>query len=102
MYIERKANRRIRANSEVEVAPEATELLFEAQDVADLVAAVTDEDVQVETEGEQVVFTVGEDEFTVEPEGDEEVLESVRTNKRPVKANRVVRTNRSAKRPVRR
>lgn len=102
MYIERKANRRIRANSEVEVAPEATELLFEAQDVADLVAAVTDEDVQVETEGEQVVFTVGEDEFTVEPEGDEEVLESVRTNKRPVKASRAVRANRSVKRSVRR
>ena len=102
MYIERKANRRIRANSEVEVAPEATELLFEAQDVADLVAAVTDEDVQVETEGEQVVFTVGEDEFTVEPEGDEEILESVKINKRPVKANRAVRANRSVKRPVRR
>ena len=102
MYIERKANRRIRANSEVEVAPEATELLFEAQDVADLVAAVTDEDVQVETEGEQVVFTVGEDEFTVEPEGDEEILESVKINKGPVKANRAVRANRSARRPVRR
>ena len=99
MYIQRKG---IKANTEVEVAPEAAELLFEAQDVADLIAAVTEEEVQVESEGEEVVFTVGEDEFTVAPEGDEEVLESVRTRKAPVKANRVakrvVRPSRRARR----
>lgn len=99
MYIQRKG---IKANTEVEVAPEAAELLFEAQDVADLIAAVTEEEVQVESEGEEVVFTVGEDEFTVAPEGDEEVLESVRTRKAPVNANRaakrVVRPSRRARR----
>ena len=92
MYIQRKG---IKANTEVEVAPEAAELLFEAQDVADLIAAVTEEEVQVESEGEEVVFTVA-------PEGDEEVLESVRTGKAPVKANRaakrVVRPSRRARR----
>ena len=79
----------------VDVTPEATDLLFEAEDVAELVAEVTGEDVEVTADEDAVTFAVGEDEFTVEPEGDEEVLESVRRpmkNKRPVKA--------SSRRPV--
>lgn len=77
----------------VDVAPEATDLLFEAEDVAELIAEVTAQPVEVEVadDGESVVFAVGEDEFVVEPEGDEEVLEAVRRplrSKRPVKASR--------------
>lgn len=82
MFISKKANRR-RIAAETEVAPEATDLLFEAGDVADLVAEVTGEDVEVEATEDAVEFTVGEETFVVEPEGDEEVLEaSTRVNKR--------------------
>ena len=63
---------------EVEVAPEATDLLFEAEDVAELVAEVTGEAVEVNVEDDAVTFAVGEDEFTVEAEGDEEILEASR------------------------
>ena len=73
---------------EVEIASEATELLFEAEDVAELVAAVTGEDVEVTADEDQVTFTVDGTDYTVEPEGDEEILEASRCKgKRPVKAN---------------
>ena len=64
----------------VAVAPEATDLLFEAEDVAELIAEVTGEAVEVEAEAgeDTVTFTVGENEFVVEAEGDEEVLEASR------------------------
>lgn len=73
----------------VEVAPEATELVFEAEDVAQLVAEVTGQDVEVEADENSVVFTVGNYDYTVEPEGTEEILESstkVLRGKRPVRA----------------
>ena len=71
----------------VNVAPEATDLLFEAEDVAELIAEVTGEAVEVEIADEDTVtFTVGQDEFVVEAEGTEEVLESVRKNVRGKKA----------------
>ncbi len=62
------------------VAPEATDMLFEAEDVAELVAEVTGEEVTVEVDDadDSVIFTVGEEEFTIEPEGDEEILEASR------------------------
>jgi len=90
MFIQK---RKITAGEEVDVAPEATDLLFEADDVAELVAEVTDQEVAVETTDEgDVEFTVGEDEvYTVTPDGDEEVLEAVRKplkNKAAVKASR--------------
>ena len=96
MMIQKKRRRAIRANEEmmegeVMVAPEATDLLFEAEDVAELVAEVTGQDVEVVADEDTVVFTVGEDEFTVEAEGDEEILESVRKNirgKKPVAASK--------------
>lgn len=75
----------------VDVAPEASDLLFEAEDVAELIAEVTGDPVEVTAEDDAVVFAVGDEEFTVEAEGDEEVLESVRRplrNKRPVSASR--------------
>ena len=70
---------------------DTSELLFEATDVADLLAEITGEDVDMDMDDDVVVFTIGEDEYTIEPEGDEEVLESVRRpmrRMRPVKAGR--------------
>lgn len=84
----------------VDVAPEASDLLFEAEDVAELLAEVTGEPVEVTADQDTVVFAVGDEEFTVEAEGDEEVLESVRKplrGKRPVSASR---KSAASKRPV--
>lgn len=86
----------------VDVAPEATDLLFEAEDVAELVAEVTGQEVSVTVDDEAVQFEVGEDVYTVEPEGDEEILESTRKplrNKKSVKAStRRVARRRAARR----
>lgn len=84
---------------EVTVAPEASELLFEAEDVAELVAEVTGEAVEVEVDEDVVTFAVGDDTFVVEAEGDEEVLESVR---KPFRGKKPVRASRrpTARRPV--
>lgn len=79
------------AAGEVNVAPEASDLLFEAEDVAELLAEVTGGPVEVTADQDTVVFAVGDEEFTVEAEGDEEVLEAVRKplrGKRPVSASR--------------
>lgn len=75
---------------EVTVDEEATDLLFEANDVAQLVAEVTGEDVDVTSDAGTgtVTFGVGDQEFTVEPEGDEEILEARKMPKKPaVKAS---------------
>lgn len=75
---------------DVEVEPEATDLLFETEDVAQLLAEATGEDVDVTVDDEEtgeVTFGVGDQELTVTPDGDEEVLESCKTPKKPVKAN---------------
>ena len=103
MFIQRK---RIVADEELDttpvatadVDPEATYLLFEAEDVAELVAEVTGEPVEVTVEDDSVKFAVGDDEFLVEPEGDEEILEAVRLprKKRAVAAS----TRRPARRPA--
>lgn len=108
MRIQKKTRRAIRANEDIDIAPEATELLFEAEDVAQVVAEATGEDVVVDVTEDGVEFTVGEGEdadvFTVEPEGDEELLEaSTRIRKRSVKASTSRRNSpRSARRTVRR
>lgn len=73
--------------STAEVAPEATDLLFEAEDVAELVAEATGEPVEVTADEDSVTFAVGEDEYTVEAEGDEEILEATR---RPLRGKRRV------------
>lgn len=89
---------------DVEVSPEATELLFETEDVAQLLAEVTQKPVDVDTtdDGESVEFTVGKDVYTVESEGDEEVLESVR---KPFKRKKAIKSSRqmskNIKKPVR-
>ena len=112
MYIQR---RRIVADSEIDetindtpvndedvaIDPEASDLLFEAEDVAELVAEVTGQAVDVTVDDDQVTFAVGEDEYTVEPEGDEEIVESARripSRKRKVAAS----TRKPARRPANR
>lgn len=85
MFIQKKSNRRVMA--ETDVAPEASELLFEAEDVAELVAEVTGEPVEVTADGDSVTFDVGEDSYTVEAEGSEEMVESCT---RPAKKARPV------------
>ena len=98
-------------NVDTNVDPEASDLLFEAEDVAELVAEVTGEPVDVTADEDTVTFAVGEDEYTVQAEGNEEILEATR---RPLKrqntvaassrkgARRVVSasTNRTARRPA--
>ena len=109
----RTANRRarsIRANEEMEVEDVETEggvsvdadaasLLFEAEDVAELVAEVTGEDVNVTTDDDVVVFEIGDDEFTVEADGDEEILESSR---KALRGKTAVKASRRVARPRRR
>ena len=77
--------------SEINVDEAATELLFETEDVAELIAEVAGEpvDVTVEDSGE-VRFAVGDNEFTVSPEGDEELLEAstrIMGRRRPIRAS---------------
>lgn len=86
MYIKssktRRSARRIVAEDEVQtggninVDPEATELVFETQDVAELIAEVTGNDVEVVADENEITFTVGDTDYTIESEGDEEVLEA--------------------------
>lgn len=86
---------------DVSVDPEATDLLFEAEDVAQLVAEVTGEDVEVtiDDEADNVSFAVGEDIYTVEPDEDVDVLESCKTPKKSsVKASRATRRQTPARR----
>lgn len=66
------------------------EILFEASDVAEVLAEVTGEpvDYTVDDETTEVTFTVGDDEVTVTPEGDEEVVEeSTRVRGRKIAAS---------------
>lgn len=90
--------RNIRAAEDTDVeeeeqeAPEAPVVeegfMFDPEDVADLLSEVTDEDVDVSIDDEEnsVVFTVGEDEYTLEPDNSE-VLEMTRMPKRVRKVN---------------
>lgn len=109
-----KARRRaIRANEEMEeevdvdveeggavdIAPEASDLLFEADDVAELLAEVTGEDVSIEADEDQVIFGIGDDEFTIEAEGDEEILENTR---KPLRGKASVRASRKVNKAPRR
>ena len=76
---------------DVSVEDGATELLFEAEDVAQLVAEVSGQSVDVTVDDDEVTFTVGDDEYTVTPEGDEEIVEQstrVRKSARTVRAGR--------------
>ena len=85
--------------ADTSVAPEATDLLFEAEDVAELVAEISGQPVEVTADEDQVTFAVGDDEYTVEADGDEEVLEAVR---KPFSGKRPVASSRRISRPARR
>lgn len=85
---------------EANVAAEVTDMLFEAEDVAELVAEVTGKPVDVTADEDEVVFNVDGDEFTVTADGDEEVLEAVR---RPFRGKRGIKASTrrpAARRPV--
>ena len=86
---------------EAEVAPEATELLFETEDVAQLLAEVTDEDVTVDVDDDtdEIVFTVADEEYTVAPDGEEELLEA---STRIMGKKHVSAASKLRKRPMRR
>lgn len=79
---------------EVDVAD--TDLLLEPEDVAELVAEITGEavEVTVNDDGNSIDFAVGEDVFTIEAEGDEEILE---TSRRALRGKRPVRASRNAR-----
>lgn len=100
----KKSNRKVMA--ETDIAPEATDLLFEVEDVAQVIAEITGQDVEVTADENEVTFDIAGDEYgsyTVEAEGNEEVVEeSVRTKKRTVSAsrNRKVTASMNRKKPV--
>ena len=83
--------------AEVTVDEEASELLFEAEDVAELVSEVSGLPVDVTVDEDEVTFTVGDDTFTVTPEGDEEIVEeSTRVRARKIAAARRVASRKVA------
>ena len=84
------AKRRIMADTDV--APEAADLLFEAEDVAQLVAEITGEDVSVEADESAVTFEVAGETYTCEAEEDIEDVEASRKiiGKKPVAASRQI------------
>ena len=53
---------------DVDVEPAAAEMLFEAEDVADILAEVTNQPITVEVadDASQCVIGVGDDEFTID------------------------------------
>ena len=66
------------ADDEVAVEPAAAEMLFEAEDVADILAEVTGQPITVEVadDASQCVIGVGEDEFTIDAEDAEQINEA--------------------------
>lgn len=79
----KRRNARIKADTEV--AEEAVDLLFETEDVAELIAEVTGEDVDVTADGEVVEFSVGDETYTCSAEPGDEIVESstrVKTKRR--------------------
>jgi len=86
------------AEGDVNVDAAASELLFEAEDVAELVSEVAGLPVDVTVDEDEVTFTVGDDEYTVTPEGDEEIVEESTRMRRS--ARRVSAARRTA-RPAR-
>lgn len=102
----KRPTKAIRANEEVST----TDLLFEVQDVVDLLAEATGEEVEAEVadDGNSVDITVGEEVFNVAAEADSEVFdeevpveESRRVPHRPVEASRGNVYRKPAGRPMR-
>lgn len=62
----------------VDIDPDAFELLFETADVAELLAEATGAEVVVEENDGVVNFEIGDEIFTITPDGDEEeVMEAI-------------------------
>lgn len=86
----------------VDVEEAASTLLFEAEDVGELLAEATGEDVEVtvDDEGEgSVTFAVGGEEYVVTPDGDEEILEAssrVRRGRRVAASRRAMASRRAS------
>lgn len=101
MKIQRGMRKNRRVMADTDVAQEATDLLFETEDVAELIAEVTGEDVDVTADGETVEFSVGDETYVCNAEPTDEEVESTTkinrgkkrvsasTNRRP--AGRTVR-----------
>lgn len=85
---------------DVIIEPEATDLLFEVEDVAELISEITGQPVDVSAEEDMVEFAVGEDVFTVEAEGDEEILEAA--SKKKLENKKTVKASTRTRRVVRR
>ena len=71
--------------AETDIAPDAADLLFEAEDVAQLVAEITGEDVEVTADENEVTFEVAGEEFTCTAEEDIDEVESSKSIKRSMK-----------------
>ena len=80
---------------EISIEPEATDLLFEAEDVAELLAEVTGSPVDVSADGSVVSFDIGDETYTIEAEGDEEIVES---STRIMSSKRIVAPSKTIKR----
>lgn len=78
---------------EVTVDPDASELLFETEDVAQVLAEATGKDVDVTADEGTVTFDLGDTQVTAEAEGDEEIVES---SKKACTASKNVRASRNA------
>ena len=90
--------------AETEIATEAADLLFEVEDVAQLVAEITGEDVDVTADENEVTFAVAGEEFTCSAEEDIDEVESSRSIKRSMKrvaASRKPMAKKSAGKTVR-
>lgn len=91
MRFSAKNRTRSRVMAETEVAETAQDLLFEAEDVAELLAEVTGEDVKVEADETAVTFDVAGEKFTCEADEADEVVESssrMRRGARSISASR--------------
>ena len=92
MRLNKDRQRKMRnIKADTDIAPEAMDLLFEVEDVAQILAEATGKDVEVAADETEVTFDIDGQSFTVEAEGDEEVVEeSVRAKKntRTVSASR--------------
>ena len=80
--------------AETEVAPEASELLLETEDAAQLIAEITGEDVNVTVEEDSITFEVGGEAYTCEAEGEEEILEATKVRKNARKVSASTKMNR--------
>lgn len=95
MRLNKDRQRKMRnIKADTDIAPEAMDLLFEVEDVAQVIAEITGADVEVTADSGEVTFDIADenyDSITIEAEGDEEIVEeSVRAKKntRTVSASR--------------